>query len=52
MIARWPDDKVPGYRPPGLTEAEQAKLAELQRRPFTLNKRERELLAKLQRRAK
>jgi hypothetical protein len=44
--ARWPADKVPGLRQ-GLTESEAAKLAQFQRRPFALNKRERELLAKL-----
>lgn len=50
MNARWPADKVPGARQ-GLTESEAAKLAQLQRRPFALNKREREQLIKLLRRA-
>jgi hypothetical protein len=46
----WPADKVPGARQ-GLTESEAAKLAQLQRRPFALNKRERDQLAKLLRKA-
>lgn len=50
MNVRWPTDKVPGASR-DLTPAEAAKLAELQRRPFTLNRRERDLLIKLQRRA-
>jgi hypothetical protein len=44
--ARWPADKVPGANRE-LTESEAAKLAQFQRRPFALNKREREQLAKL-----
>lgn len=51
MTARWPADKVPGADR-GLTEAEAAKLAELQRRPYALTKREREQLTKLLRKAK
>ena len=51
MNARWPADKVPGASQ-GLTEAEAAKLAQFQRRPFALNKRERDQLAKLLRKAK
>jgi hypothetical protein len=47
MTARWPAEKVPGAPNLGLTEAEKAKLAEFQRRPHALNKRERELMAKL-----
>jgi hypothetical protein len=50
MTALWPTDKVPGARR-GLTDAEAALLAQLQRRPFALNKREREQLAKLLRKA-
>jgi hypothetical protein len=50
MNARWPADKVPGANWE-LTESEAAKLAQFQRRPFALNKRERELLAKLLRKA-
>jgi hypothetical protein len=50
MNALWPADKVPGLRR-GLTEAEAALLAQLQRRPFALNKRERDQLAKLLRKA-
>ena len=46
MIVRWPADKVPGASQ-GLTEAEEALLAQLQRRPFALNKRERDQLTKL-----
>lgn len=46
MNIRWPGDKVPGASRE-LTDAEAAKLAELQRRPFTLNRRERDLLTKL-----
>jgi hypothetical protein len=51
MTARWPADKVPGQAQ-GLTETEAARLAELQRRPHALNKREREQLTKLLRKAK
>jgi hypothetical protein len=51
MNARWPADKVPGASQ-GLTESEAAKLEQLQRRPFALNKRERDQLAKLLRKAK
>jgi hypothetical protein len=51
MTERWPADKVPGQRQ-GLTEAEAARLAELQRRPYALNKREREQLTKLLRKVK
>lgn len=50
-VMRWPTDKVPGARQ-GLTEAETALLAQLQRRPFALNKRERDQLAKLLRKVK
>jgi hypothetical protein len=46
----WPADKIPGASQ-GLTESEAAKLAQFQRRPFALNKREREQLAKLLRKA-
>jgi len=46
MNALWPADKVPGASR-GLTEAEAALLAQLQRRPFALNKRERDQLVKL-----
>jgi hypothetical protein len=49
--ARWPADRVPGAAL-GLTEAEQAKLDQLQRRPHALNTREREQLTKLLRKAK
>jgi len=48
MNARWPTDKVPGASR-GLTETEAALLAQLQRRPHALNKREREQLVKLSR---
>jgi hypothetical protein len=51
MTAHWPTDKVPGANR-GLTEAEAALLAQLQRRPHTLNKRERDLLIKLERKVK
>lgn len=51
MIARWPTDKVPGASR-GLTEAERAKLEQLQRRPHTLSRRERDLLTKLLRKVK
>jgi hypothetical protein len=47
----WPADKVPGARQ-GLTEAEAALLAQLQRRPYALNKRERDQLVKLERKAR
>jgi hypothetical protein len=47
---QWPADKIPGASR-GLTESEAAKLAQFQRRPFALNKREREQLAKLLRKA-
>jgi hypothetical protein len=50
MNARWPADKVPGARQ-GLTESEAAKLEQFQRRPFALNKRERDQLTKLLRKA-
>lgn len=46
MSAHWPTDKVPGADR-RLTEAEAALLAQLQRRPHALNKRERDQLAKL-----
>ena len=49
MTALWPADRVPGADR-GLTEAEAALLAKLQRRP-PLNKRERDLLVKLSRKA-
>jgi hypothetical protein len=49
-LDRWPAHMVPGAARPGLTEAERAKLAQFQRRPFALNKRERDQLVKLQRR--
>jgi hypothetical protein len=49
MTALWPTDKVPGADR-RLTEAEAAMLAKLQRRP-PLNKRERDQLVKLQRKA-
>ena len=49
MNARWPADKVPGASQ-GLTETEEALLAQLQRRPHALNKRERDQLTKLLRR--
>jgi hypothetical protein len=51
MNERWPADKVPGASQ-GLTEREAALLAQLQRRPHTLNKRERDQLIKLQRKIK
>ena len=51
MNVRWPTDKVPGASQ-GLTETEAARLAQFQRRPHALNKREREQLAKLLRKAK
>jgi hypothetical protein len=51
MNAHWPADKVPGANR-GLTEAEAAKLAQLQRRPHALNKYERDWLIKLQRKVK
>ena len=50
MTALWPADKVPG-QDRRLTEAEAALLAQLQRRPHALNKRERDQLDKLQRKA-
>ena len=46
----WPADKVPGARMTPLSEAERAKLAQFRRRPFALDKRERALLLKLERR--
>jgi hypothetical protein len=51
MNAHWPADKVAGASQ-GLTEAEAAKLAQFQRRPFALNKRERDQLTKLLRKVK
>ena len=51
MNAHWPADKVPGADR-RLTEAEAARLEQLQRRPFALNKRERDLLIKLRRKVK
>jgi hypothetical protein len=48
----WPTDKVPGAHNLRLTEAEAARLEQLQRRPYALNKRERDQLIKLQRKAK
>jgi hypothetical protein len=51
MNAHWPVDKIPGANR-GLTESEAARLAQLQRRPFALNKRERDQLAKLLRKRK
>jgi hypothetical protein len=50
MNARWPADKIPGANRE-LTEAEAARLAQLQRRPFALNRRERDQLIKLLRKA-
>jgi len=50
MNAPWPADKIPGANR-GLTEAEAALLAQLQRRPHALNKRERDQLIKLQRKS-
>jgi hypothetical protein len=52
MNAHWPIDKVPGVANQRLTEAEAALLARLQRRPYALNKRERDQLIKLERKAK
>lgn len=49
--AHWPADKIPGADR-RLTEAEAALLAQLQRRPYALNKRERDLLIKLERKVK
>jgi hypothetical protein len=51
MNAHWPADKVPGANR-GLTESEAALLAQLKRRPYALNKRERDQLAKLERKIK
>lgn len=50
MNAHWPADKVPGasHR---LTETEATLLAQIQRRPHALNKRERDQLAKLLRKS-
>ena len=48
---RWSADKVPGASQ-GLTDTEAALLAQLQRRPHALNKRERDQLTKLLRKAK
>jgi hypothetical protein len=50
MNARWAADKIPGANRE-LTETEAARLAQLQRRPFALNKRERDQLIKLLRKA-
>jgi hypothetical protein len=47
---QWPTDAVPGASR-ALTEAEAALLAQLQRRPHALNKRERDQLIKLERKA-
>jgi hypothetical protein len=47
----WPGDKIPGAQNLRLSEAEAARLAALQRRPFALNKRERDELTKLLRKA-
>jgi hypothetical protein len=41
---RWSDDKIPGIRP--LSDEEERKLAQFQRRPFALSKRERAQLIK------
>jgi hypothetical protein len=49
--AHWPADKVPGASR-ALTDAEAALMAQLLRRPHALNKRERDLLIKLQRKVK
>ncbi len=46
---QWPADQIPGANR-GLTDAEEALLAQLQRRPHALNKRERDQLTKLLRR--
>jgi hypothetical protein len=51
MNAHWPTHAVPGAKQ-ALTEAEAALLAQLQRRPYALNKRERDQLAKLERKVK
>jgi hypothetical protein len=51
MNARWPVHAIPGASR-GLTKAEAAVLAQLLRRPHALNKRERDLLIKLQRKVK
>lgn len=48
----WPSDKIPGAQNLRLSEAEAARLAEFQRRPFALNKREREEMTKLLRKAR
>jgi hypothetical protein len=50
MNARWPIHAVPGAKQ-ALTEAEAALLVQLQRRPHALNKRERDQLVRLQRKA-
>lgn len=50
MNARWPTHAVPGAKQ-ALTEAEAALIAQLQRRPHALNKRERDQLVRLQRKA-
>lgn len=50
MNAHWPPDKVPGASR-GLTETEAALLERLQRRPHALNRRERDQLTKLLRKA-
>ena len=47
----WPAHAVPGASR-GLTEAEAALMAQLLRRPHALNKRERDLLIKLERKVK
>jgi hypothetical protein len=49
--AHWPADRVPGASR-GLTETEAVLLAQLQRRPHALNKRERNQLVKLERKVK
>jgi len=51
MNAHWPADKVPGASR-ALTDAEAALMAQLLRRPHALNKRERDLLIKLERKVK
>ena len=50
MSTHWPADKIPGASR-GLTEAEAALLAQFLRRPYALNRRERDQLIKLQRKA-
>ena len=51
MNAHWPTHAVPGASR-GLTKAEAALLARLQRRPHALNKRERDQLIKVERKTK